>query len=82
LFIGESVLLAIIGGAIGIGAAVLIYRAVDMSVYIPTVVSFIPQPQTLITAFLLSIFVGVFSVAYSTYRVTGLTIAEALRSTE
>jgi putative ABC transport system permease protein len=82
LFIGESVLLAILGGAIGIGAAVLIYRAVDMSVYIPSVVSFIPQPQTLITAFLLSIFVGVFSVAYSTYRVTGLTIAEALRSTE
>ena len=82
LFIGESVLLAIVGGAIGIGAAVMIYRAVDLSVYIPTVVSFIPQPQTLIAAFLLSVLVGVISVAYSTYRVTGLTIAEALRSTE
>jgi putative ABC transport system permease protein len=82
LFLGESVLLAIVGGVIGIGGAVLLYRSIDMSLYIPNLVMFVPQPQTLIAAFGLSIFVGVVSTMYSTYRVTGLTIAEALRSTE
>jgi putative ABC transport system permease protein len=82
LFLGESVLLAIVGGVIGIGGAVLIYRSIDMSLYIPNLVMFVPQPQTLIAAFVLSLFVGVVSTMYSTYRVTGLTIAEALRSTE
>jgi ABC-type antimicrobial peptide transport system permease subunit len=53
-----------------------------MSVYIPSVIAFVPTTQTLITAFILAIFVAVVSVAYSTYRVTGLTIADALRSTE
>ena len=82
LFLGESILLAIVGAIIGIGGAVLLYRSIDMSIYIPSLVSFVPQSETLIAAFLLSIFVGVVSVMYSTYRVTGLTIAEALRSTE
>jgi len=82
LFVGESILLAIVGGAIGIGGAVLIYRSFDMSLYIPNIVSFVPENETLIAAFVLSILVGVVSVVYSTYRVTGLTIAEALRSTE
>lgn len=82
LFLGESLLLAIVGAAIGIGSAVLIFRSVDMSLYIPNLVSFVPQPETLIAAFVLAIFVGIVSVVYSTYRVTGLTIAEALRSTE
>lgn len=82
LFLGESILLAIVGAIIGIGGAVLLYRAIDMSIYIPSLVSFVPQSETLIAAFVLSIFVGVVSVMYSTYRVTGLTIAEALRSTE
>ena len=53
-----------------------------MSLYIPNLVMFVPQPETLIGAFVLSLFVGVISTVYSTYRVTGLTIAEALRSTE
>ena len=82
LFLGESILLAIVGAAIGIGGAVLLYRSVDMSLYIPNLVSFKPEPETLIAAFVLSILVGIVSVVYSTYRVTGLTIAEALRSTE
>jgi putative ABC transport system permease protein len=82
LFLGEAILLAIVGAVIGIGGAFLFYRSVDMSLYIPNLISFVPQPQTLIAAFALSIFVGVVSVLYSTYRVTGLTIAEALRSTE
>ncbi len=82
LFLGESILLAVVGGAIGIAGAVLLYRSIDMSLYIPNLVMFVPQPETLIAAFVLSIFVGVVSTVYSTYRVTGLTIAEALRSTE
>jgi putative ABC transport system permease protein len=82
LFVGESLLLALIGAAIGIGGAVLLYRSVDVSVYVPAVIAFVPTGQTLIAAFILAILVAVISVAYSTYRVTGLTIAEALRSTE
>ena len=82
LFLGEAILLATIGAGIGIGAAALIFRWIDMSLYIPNFVSFIPATETLIAAFVLSIFVGIVSVIYSTYRVTGLTIAEALRSTE
>jgi putative ABC transport system permease protein len=82
LFVGESILLALIGAALGIGGAVLIFRSIDMSIYIPQVIAFVPTKETLIAAFLLAIVVAVISVAYSTYRVTGLTIAEALRSTE
>lgn len=82
LFLGESIILATIGSALGIGAAVLLYRSIDMSLYIPNLVSFVPTKETLIIAFVLSIIVGIISVVYSTYRVTGLTIAEALRSTE
>jgi len=82
LFVGEAVLLAVIGAGIGIAAATLLFRSVDMSLYIPNFVSFVPETETLIAAFVLAILVGVISVVYSTYRVTGLTIAEALRSTE
>lgn len=82
LFVGESVLLAVLGAAIGIGAAALIFRSFDLSLYLPNLVAFVPTSLTLIIAFLLAIVVAVISVAYSTYRVTGLTIADALRSTE
>ncbi|HLA10993.1 MAG TPA: FtsX-like permease family protein [Pyrinomonadaceae bacterium] len=82
LFLGEALLLATIGAVIGIGGAVMVFRSVDLSLYIPNFVSFVPTFQTLIIAFVLSILVGIISVVYSTYRVTGLTIAEALRSTE
>lgn len=82
LFVGESIVLAVLGAAIGIGAAVLIFRSFDLSLYLPNLVAFVPTKETLIIAFLLAIVVAVISVAYSTYRVTGLTIADALRSTE
>ncbi len=82
LFLGEALLLATIGAVIGIGGSVLLFRSFDLSLYIPNIVSFIPTMQTLIGAFVLSILVGIVSVLYSTYRVTGLTIAEALRSAE
>lgn len=82
LFLGEAVLVACIGAAIGIGAAALIFRLFDLSLIIPNFISFVPTIQTLGVAFVLSLLVGVISVAYSAYRVSGLTIAEALRSTE
>jgi len=82
LFVGEALIVTAIGAAIGIGGAVLIYRAFDVSLYVPNVASFIPSYQTLVGAFVLALFVGLVSVIYSAYRVSGLTIAQALRSTE
>ena len=82
LFLGEALLVACIGAGIGIAAAALVFRSVDLSLYIPNFISFVPTGQTLIAAFVLSIVVGLVSVIYSAYRVSGLTIAEALRSTE
>jgi putative ABC transport system permease protein len=82
LFLGEALTVACIGAAIGIGLASLVFRSVDLSLYIPNFISFVPTKETLIAAFVLSILVGLISVIYSAYRVSGLTIAEALRSTE
>jgi putative ABC transport system permease protein len=82
LFVGESLTVACIGAAIGIGAAKLIFSSIDLGVYIPFFIAFGPTKETLIAAFVLSILVGLISVLYSAYRVSGLTIAEALRSTE
>ncbi len=82
LFLGEALIVACIGAAIGIGAAALLFRSVDLSLYIPNLISFVPTNETLGIAFGLSILVGFVSVIYSAYRVSGLTIAEALRSTE
>ena len=82
LFIGEALLVTTLGALIGIGGAMLIFRSIDMSLYIPNFQSFVPTWQTLVAAFIVSIFVGIISVTYSAYRVSGMTIAEALRSTE
>ena len=82
LFLIEALILAFIGAAIGIGAAVLTFNSIDLSLYIPYFIAFVPTKQTLIAVFVLSILVGLISVIYSAYRVSGLTIAEALRSTE
>jgi ABC-type antimicrobial peptide transport system permease subunit len=53
-----------------------------LSLYVPNFQSFVPTGGTLLGAFVVSIFVGLASVTYSAYRVSGMTIAEALRSTE
>lgn len=82
LFLGEALTVACIGALIGIGAAALIFRSIDLSLYIPNFISFVPTKETFAAAFVLSILVGLVSVIYSAYRVSGLTIAEALRSTE
>jgi putative ABC transport system permease protein len=82
LFLGEALIVACIGAGIGIAAAALVFRSVDLSLYIPNFISFVPTAQTLVAAFVLSVLVGLLSVIYSAYRVSGLTIADALRSTE
>jgi putative ABC transport system permease protein len=82
LFLGEALIVATIGAAIGIGGSMLLYRSVDFGTIIPFFFKFVPTTQTLIAALALSVIVGLVSVAYSAYRVSGLTIAEALRSTE
>lgn len=82
LFVGEALLVTTVGALIGIGGAMLLFKSVDLSLYIPNFQSFVPTGGTLLAAFAVSIFVGLVSVTYSAYRVSGMTIAEALRSTE
>jgi putative ABC transport system permease protein len=82
LFVGEALLVTTLGALIGIGGAMLLFKSVDFSLIIPNFQSFVPTAQTLLVAFVVSISVGLVSVVYSAYRVSGMTIAEALRSTE
>src|SRR6185295_15539940 len=55
LFLSEALIVSCIGAAIGIGAAALIFRSVDLALYIPNFISFVPTGQTLIAAFVMSI---------------------------
>jgi putative ABC transport system permease protein len=82
LFVGEALLVTTIGALIGIGGAMLLFKSVDFSLIIPNFQSFVPTAPTLMIAFVVSVLVGLVSVVYSAYRVSGMTIAEALRSTE
>jgi putative ABC transport system permease protein len=82
LFLGESLLIALFGASLGIALATAIFRSFDLSLYIPNFSSFVPTAETLIVAFFLALGIGASSVIYSAYRVSGMTIAEALRSTE
>jgi len=82
LFLGEALLTTTISALIGIGAAMLLFKYLDLSLYIPNFQSFVPTGLTLLLAFVVSLLVGVISVSYSAFRVSGMTIAEALRSTE
>ena len=82
LFVGEALIVTTLGALIGIGGALLIFRSIDLSLYIPNFQSFVPTGRTLLVAFVISIAVGLISVTYSAFRVSGMTIAEALRSTE
>src|SRR4030095_8414002 len=82
LFVGEALIVTTVGALIGIGGAALIFNWIDFSLVIPNFNSFVPTRLTLLVAFVVSILVGLASVVYSAYRVSGMTIAEALRSTE
>jgi putative ABC transport system permease protein len=79
LFVGESLVVALVGGALGVGGSLLAFSSVDLSLYLPNFAEFTPAPETLGAAFGGAVLVGVVSVAYSAYRVSRLTIAEALR---
>jgi len=82
LFLGEALLVTAVGALIGIGVALLVYNSIDVSLFIPNFQSFKPTGLTLILAFVVSLLVGLISVSYSAFRVSGMTIAEALGSTE
>lgn len=82
LFLGEALLVTTISALIGIGGAMLIFSSIDLGLYIPNFQSFVPTKQTLLVAFAVSLLVGFISVSYSAFRVSGMTIAKALRSTE
>jgi len=82
LFVSEALVVALIGGIIGVGGTMLLYKSIDFSLFIPIVQTFVPTTATLAIALAVSIMVGLASVVYSAYRISGMTIAEALRSTE
>ena len=82
LFIGEALLVTTIGALVGIGGAMILFTSIDLSLYFPNFQMFLPTVNTVLAALALSVLVGLISVAYSAYRVSGMTIADALRSTE
>jgi putative ABC transport system permease protein len=82
LLLGEALLVTTISALIGIGLAMAVFTSFDLGLYIPNFQSFIPTVTTLAVAFAVSLLVGAISVSYSAVRVSGMTIAEALRSTE
>ena len=82
LFVGEALLLSVVGAGLGVGGAALLYNLVDLSLAIPFFSQFVPAPETLAIVFVGAILVGIASVAYSAWRVSNLTIAEALRGAE
>jgi ABC-type antimicrobial peptide transport system permease subunit len=82
LFVGESLLMALFGAALGVALATATFRTFDLSLFIPNFQSFRPTTETLAAAFVIALLIGVSSVVVSAYRVSGLTIADALRSTE
>ena len=60
----------------------LLFSSVDLSLYIPNFQSFVPTGGNSVGRFRCLNLGGLVSVIYSAYRVSGMTIAEALRSTE
>lgn len=82
LFVGEALALAVVGAALGVGGAMFVFSRIDVSLYLPNFTEFSPAPMTLATTFGAAILIGVLSVAYSAYRVSNMTIADALRRVE
>jgi putative ABC transport system permease protein len=82
LLLGEALLVTTISALIGIVGSMVLFRTIDLGLYIPNFQSFVPTGRTLLLAFGVSLLVGLISVSYSAFRVSGMTIAEALRSTE
>jgi putative ABC transport system permease protein len=82
LFVGEALVLAVIGATLGVGGAWVVFSTLDVGLYMPNFSQFTPTPTTLASAFAAAVLIGVVSVAYSAFRVSNLTIAEALRRVE
>lgn len=82
LFVGEALVLAVVGAGLGVGGAVLVFSVFDLSLFLPFFTKFVPSPETLALTFAGAVLVGLASVAYSAWRVSNLTIAEALRRVE
>jgi putative ABC transport system permease protein len=82
LFVAEALVLAVIGAALGVGGAKLVFSTFDLSLLVPNLIAFTPTPTTLAGAFTVAVLIGVLSVTYSAFRVSNLTIAEALRRVE
>jgi putative ABC transport system permease protein len=82
LFVAESLVLAVAGGVVGVGGAMLAFSSIDVSLVLPNFTEFTPLPETLAAAFAAAVLIGVVSVSYSAYRISNLTIAEALRRVE
>jgi putative ABC transport system permease protein len=82
LFVGEALVLTLVGATLGIGAVWLLCVSFDVSLVVPFFIQFVPSPATLAFTFLAAVAIGVLSVTYSAFRVANLTIAEALRRVE
>ncbi len=82
IFVAEAILLSALGALLGVGGATLLFSLFDVSLYLPNFASFIPARETVIVTSAVALLVGIASVAYSAYRVSNLTIAEALRRVE
>jgi putative ABC transport system permease protein len=82
MFVAEAILLSTVGALLGVGGATLLFSVFDVSLYLPNFGSFIPARETVILTSAVALLVGVASVSYSAYRVSKLTIVEALRRVE
>ena len=76
----ESAAIALLGGALGTVGARLFYSVVDVWRYTQGMFPiFIVEPSTILLGLLLSVLIGLASAAFPAFRVSHLTIAEALR---
>jgi putative ABC transport system permease protein len=80
ILMGESAAIALIGGALGTVGARLFYSVVDVWRYTQGMFPiFIVEPFTILLGLLLSVLIGLASAAFPAFRVSHLTIADALR---
>lgn len=80
LLMGESAVIALIGGILGCGGARLFYSVVDVWRYTEGFFPvFIVEPSTILLGLLLSVLIGVVSAAVPALRASHLTVAEAMR---
>jgi putative ABC transport system permease protein len=80
ILMGDSAAIALIGGVLGCFGARLFYSLVDVWRYTQGMFPiFIVEPSTILLGLLLSILIGLASAVFPAFRVSHLTIAEALR---